>query len=459
LALGLTGGEAAPMPDTGVLGNVRLDVLDLDAWQGVARRLLPVASVRATASGAAAAAGAGREPTGAVVLDTYLPTVLGLRASEVRGGGRVLKGVVLGGSRTGSLWRATVEARELNGYVEADWGAGGDEGARVKARLSRLQVPRSLVGDVQQLLEQAPELLPALDIVADAFEWNGRAMGRLVLEGRPVATLPSAVSSRMRAPLQDWVLHRLVLGVPEATVQATGRWRPPGPLVALTGGAARRGDMELELHAEVVDAGALLHRLGMEHLVRAGKGRVQGRLGWNGSPLSPDYPSMRGHLALDFQAGQFLRAEPGVARLLGILSLQSLPRRLALDFRDVFNEGFRFDTASGQANIKDGVAHFDGVRIKGIAAAVAVEGSADLVRETQQLHVMVVPDLNAGTASLLTAFVNPAMGLSTLLAQTLLSQPLSQAASQELVVDGTWSEPRVTRVDRTGAGAPEEPVQ
>jgi uncharacterized protein YhdP len=217
--------------------------------------------------------------------------------------------------------------------------------------------------------------------------------------------------------------------------------------------------MELELHAEVVDAGALLHRLGMEHLVRAGKGRVQGRLGWNGSPLSPDYPSMRGHLALDFQAGQFLRAEPGVARLLGILSLQSLPRRLALDFRDVFNEGFRFDTASGQANIKDGVAHFDGVRIKGIAAAVAVEGSADLVRETQQLHVMVVPDLNAGTASLLTAFVNPAMGLSTLLAQTLLSQPLSQAASQELVVDGTWSEPRVTRVDRTGAGAPEEPVQ
>jgi uncharacterized protein YhdP len=280
--------------------------------------------------------------------------------------------------------------------------------------------------------------------VADAFEWNGRALGRLELEGSRVLT----PLSRMRAPSQAWALHRFVLSVPEATVQASGRWRPAGPLAALTAGAARQGDMELDVQSDITDVGALLHRLGMDNLVRAGKGRVQGRLGWSGSPLSPDYPSMRGHLALDLQAGQFLRADPGVARLLGILSLQSLPRRLALDFRDVFNEGFRFDTARGQADIKDGIAHFDGLRIKGIAAAVAVEGSADLVRETQQLHVVVVPDLNAGTASLLTALVNPVMGLSTLLAQTLLSQPLSQAASQELVVDGTWSEPRVTRVER-----------
>jgi uncharacterized protein YhdP len=399
---------------------------------------LPAAAARLSAAPAQEVGGS----SGAAVLDAYLPTILGLRANEVRGGGRVLREVVLGGSRTGSVWRATVDARELNGYVEAD--LGGGDGARLLARLSRLQVPRSLVGDVQQLLEQAPDVLPALDIVADAFEWNGRALGRMELEGSRVLT----PLSRMRAPSQAWALHRFVLSVPEATVQASGRWLPAGPLAALTAGAARQGDMELDVQSDITDVGALLHRLGMDNLVRAGKGRLQGRLGWSGSPLSPDYPSMRGHLALDLQAGQFLRADPGVARLLGILSLQSLPRRLALDFRDVFNEGFRFDTARGQADIKDGIAHFDGLRIKGIAAAVAVEGSADLVRETQQLHVVVVPDLNAGTASLLTALVNPVMGLSTLLAQTLLSQPLSQAASQELVVDGTWSEPRVTRVER-----------
>ena len=56
---------------------------------------------------------------------------------------------------------------------------------------------------------------------------------------------------------------------------------------------------------------------------------------------------MTGQVKVAIDAGQFLKAEPGAARLLGVLSLQSLPRRLLLDFRDLFEEGFAFDNVTG----------------------------------------------------------------------------------------------------------------
>jgi uncharacterized protein YhdP len=44
--------------------------------------------------------------------------------------------------------------------------------------------------------------------------------------------------------------------------------------------------------------------------------------------------------------------------------------------------------------------------------------------------------------------INPAIGLGTFLAQLFLREPLSRAATQEFQIDGTWAEPRVTRLAR-----------
>jgi uncharacterized protein YhdP len=103
--------------------------------------------------------------------------------------------------------------------------------------------------------------------------------------------------------------------------------------------------------------------------------------------------------------------------------------------------------------------------MKGVNAAVLMEGKADIARETQNLKVVVVPEINAGTASLVATVINPAIGLGTFLAQLFLRQPLIKAATQEFHIDGTWADPRVTRVSRgasvetTGSsGAPAEPA-
>ena len=160
---------------------------------------------------------------------------------------------------------------------------------------------------------------------------------------------------------------------------------------------------------------------------------------------------MTGNFNVNVENGQFLKADPGIAKLLGVLSLQSLPRRLALDFRDVFSDGFAFDFLRGDVTIEQGIARTNNLQMKGVNAAVLMEGQADIAKETQLLKVVVVPEINAGSASLLTAAINPLVGLTTFLAQVILRRPLIEANTQEFLVDGTWVDPRVTRVERKSA--------
>ena len=199
---------------------------------------------------------------------------------------------------------------------------------------------------------------------------------------------------------------------------------------------------------EIADSGALLARFGMKDVIRRGRGVMQGRLNWDGSPLALDFPSLGGRFHLTVESGQFLKADPGLAKLLGVLSLQALPRRLTLDFRDIFSQGFAFDFIRGDVAVSHGVAATNNLQMKGASAAVLMDGSADIARETQNLKVVVVPEIDAGTAALVATVINPAIGLGTFLAQYFLSKPLSEAATQEFRIEGTWSDPKITKIPR-----------
>ena len=194
--------------------------------------------------------------------------------------------------------------------------------------------------------------------------------------------------------------------------------------------------------------GELLKRFGMSGVLRRGKGKLEGQVAWMGSPLSPDYPSLSGQFNVNVESGQFMKADPGIAKLLGVLSLQSLPRRLTLDFRDVFSQGFAFDFVRGDVTIAQGLARTNNLQMSGVNAAVLMDGSADIVRETQNIKVVVVPEINAGTASLIAGVINPALGLGSFLAQMFLRRPLMEAATQEFHIDGSWSDPQITKIDR-----------
>ena len=450
IAVGLAAGEAAALPEQGVSANINLAAVNTDAWE----------SVLGQAAGGAAGS---LRATGGNAAQGYLPTVLAVRARELVVEGRTFHNVVVGGSREGLVWRANVDANELNGYLEYRQSSSGLGGGRLHARLARLSIAASAAKEVEALLEEQPDNLPALDIVVDDFDLRGKKLGRLEIE----AINRGANAVAREGGAREWRLNKLNLSMPEAVFAATGNWAALNAQAAPTAlrpgqrAAPERRRTVMNYKLDIVDSGQLLARFGMKDVVRRGKGRMEGQIAWLGSPFTLDYPSMNGNFYINVESGQFLKADPGLAKLLGVLSLQSLPRRLTLDFRDVFTEGFAFDFVRGDITIQQGIAATNNLQMKGVNAAVLMEGKADIARETQDIKVVVVPEINAGTASLVATVINPAIGLGTFLAQMFLRQPLIRAATQEFHIDGTWSDPRVTRVDRraaTGADSRADPA-
>ncbi|MFO1218404.1 MAG: YhdP family protein [Burkholderiaceae bacterium] len=425
-------GAAPPAAVVGGQAVVDLASLDLDAWRAAWSRV---------------ASGAAKE------VDTdsgFVPQQISAKVRQLTLAGRRITGlsVDLARSTRGDedLWRARIAADQLAGQAEYHDVRGTAVGDRVFARLTRLSLPPAEVEGVEQLLDQAPATVPALDIVVDDFELRGKRLGRLEVEA--VNRAGSGADSARDAG-RVWQLDKLALRTPEATLTATGRWAP------VVGSTRRRMEMDFEL--ELADSGAYLERLGYGKTLRGGKGQLQGQLAWSGSPLAWDTRSLDGTMNLSLDAGQFLKADAGAARLLGVLSLQSLPRRLALDFRDLFQEGFPFDNIGGDFRLTAGIVQTNNLRMRGVQAAVLMEGKADIGRETQDLRVIVVPEINAGTASLAYAAINPALGIGTFLAQWLLRRPLIAANTREFHITGGWDDPKVERIERKPGDAVPDP--
>jgi uncharacterized protein YhdP len=409
-----------------VSAAIALDALSLDDWQA----LFPANLL----------SGPDTPAPGLPAWFPYLPTRIGLQAGTITADGRTLNQVVAGGVREGQTWRVNVDARELSGHVVYRL-PGKDQLGQLYARLSRLNLPPSSAADVEGLLEAPPANLPALDIVVEQLELRGKKLGRIEIE----AVNTEQQKTRLKtAP--EWQLNKFNITLPEATLRSTGRW-----LTATDGGNQRKTEINFKL--DVTDAGALLTRLGTPDALRGGSGQLEGAISWRGSPLALHYPSMSGQFGVKMGRGQFLKADAGAAKLLGVLSLQALPRRLLLDFRDVFYEGFVFDSVRGDVAITQGIANTRNLQIKGVNALVQLDGSADIAHETQKLRVVILPALDAGTASLVAVIaVNPVVGLTAFLAQLFLQNPLVKANTQEFLIDGSWAEPRVTKVNSSSDG-------
>jgi uncharacterized protein (TIGR02099 family) len=426
IALGVATSEATPSREVGVSLSLQQPNVDLDAWNEVMTQFSAASAAKSKPrSTKTNLVGQELEATGA---QDYLPSLLTVRADQVKLADRVINRVVVGGVRMGELWRLNIAADELNGTAEVR-PATTTQPAQLYARLSFLNIPPSLVPDVERMLSDEPTSIPALDVVVNDLTLRGKKLGRLEMD---------AVNRTVANAGREWRLNKLNLTAPDGSLSATGSWAADGPRLRRT---------RLDFVMDIKDSGQLLTRLGTPNAIRNGHGKLQGKVSWQGSPITLDYPSMSGQMNLMIEKGQFLKSEPGAARLLGVLSLQALPRRLMLDFSDVFGEGFAFDFVRGDVRIEQGVATTNNFQMKGVSAGAAIEGSADIAKETQNLKVVVVPEINTSAATLYMAAINPLVGLTTYLSQLILSKPLTKAGTSIFLIDGSWSNPRVTKTE------------
>ena len=354
-----------------------------------------------------------------------LSSALDLKIAALDVGGRRLNDVALRAGTSGSVWIANVSAKELAGEIA--WRPEGS--GRIVARLKHFSLPEATPGKP----EEAPARdLPALDIIADSLIVNGKNLGRLELV---------AVNQAL-----DWNIEKLLLTGPESTLTVKeGVWQ----------GRAQRPSVNLKkISLEVSDVGKFLERLGYPRIVQRGTAELTGNVSWAGNPQSIDYPTLTGHLDFKAYKGQFLKAEPGAARLIGVLSMQSW---VTLDFRDLFGRGFAFDLVSCSADIVNGTMTTKNFRMQGSSAQVTMDGQVDLVNETQDLHARVEPSVGNSISSVLAVVVNPIWGLGAFILDKILKNPFGQALTFEYRVTGTWEKPVPERLKAEVRGA--DPTQ
>ena len=349
-----------------------------------------------------------------------------LRIDELRVFERLFPDIGIKAAQQSGQLQASILGRDIEGSL--GWRAQGK--GRLTARLRRLNLPAAEPSlpapPVQPTVAaeaKAPEL-PGLDVQVDELLIAGKSLGKLDLQAVPQQ--------------RDWRIERLTLITPESQLSLDGLWQ-----TWLT-----RPRVQVNVRLDVNDIGRMLTRYGYPEGVRRGIAKLEGSLSWAGSPQRLDYPTLNGNFVLDAGKGQFLKLEPGIGKLLGILSLQSLPRRISLDFRDIFSEGLAFDEIVGAIKVANGIASSDNLRITGPAARISMSGQVDLAKETQKLRVKINPQLS-DTFSVAGALIGgPIAGLAAFVAQKLLRDPLDQIAGYEYDVTGTWADPVVAKVER-----------
>lgn len=406
-------GETAVLPDRpGIVVSGSVPVLEVERWQ---------AALDAPPSSPAAPSTPASSSLVAINLRIAALDMAGKRFNDLN---------VRAVNRSGQ-WGGTVEAKEFAGEVQ--WRPEGR--GRVLARLKHLSLPEDrVIAQAGQVAApssppspsaapapQAQRELPALDIVAEEFSLRDKKLGKLEMVAFNTADA------------REWRIEKLRLSTPDSDMSLDGVWQT----------WAARPSVNVNVKLEVSDAGKYLERLGYPKVMQNGSAHLEGKIGWTGSPQSIDYPTLMGNLSLTAEKGQFLKADPGIAKLLGVLSLQSL---VTLDLRDLFREGFSYDTLGGTATVTKGVMATQDFRMKGPSAQVNMSGTIDLARETQNLHLRVVPSVGDGASTIAGFFLaNPVFGIGATILQRLLKDPLGQIFSVEYDVTGTWNDPKVAR--------------
>ena len=402
-----TGTEPSLPRNPGIRITGTLRHLDLDAWQNM---------TRSNESGVKA---------GPTLQD------MNLTISQLRILNRVLHDTNIKAVPMKRGWELDIKGQEIIGnvlYAEA----GGLPGKRLVGHFYKLALPSEEPGPKSPAETDPAELPRIVEINTQSFSLGNLDIGQL--------------NTYMEAERTGLRTRNLTISNPDGHLEGSG-WIS----------ASHRQATELDVKLDSAHVGNLLARLGITEGLKNGDGSLTGRIHWLGRPEDFVLASLGGKLNIKMKSGRFSKLDPGAGRLLGILSLQALPRRIVLDFRDVFSEGFAFDSIEGDVHIERGVAYLPNLVIKGPAATVQMKGKIDLDKETQELRVTIQPRLDDSLAVAGAILGGPVVGVGTFVATKILQNPMSKAATYEYLITGGWAEPIVTKMSRPSPNADATP--
>ncbi|MEW6765103.1 MAG: YhdP family protein [Pseudomonadota bacterium] len=242
------------------------------------------------------------------------------------------------------------------------------------------------------------------------------------------------------------LLQELRASTPHLAMRGEGSW-----MLGDKGGQLTR----INLNLVSGDVGAALGELGFRKALR--RGRLENTrlaLRWPDAPDRFDWGILEGEGSLDIRQGSIENVEPGAGRVLGLLSIAELPRRLTLDFGDVFGEGLRFDRIRSDLRFHDGLLETDPMELSGPSAQIIMRGHSNMRSKTLHYDMVVVPALGNVLPIIGTVAGGPLIGGAVFLMQRVFDQFEGEHTGFNYRVTGSWDDPKVEKMENLERPAP-----
>ncbi|MFI4956417.1 MAG: YhdP family protein [Gammaproteobacteria bacterium] len=283
-----------------------------------------------------------------------------------------------------------------------------------------------------------PRQVPPINFNCRQFFYQNQSLGEVNIQIRPI---PNGVGFEPVTVKSD--VHQLT---------ATGSWIHT---------AEGQTETAFQGNAKSNDIGKTLIASGLKSDIEDSKSDMTFDLRWVGSPGKFNKATVRGDVDINLKKGRLTAVNPGLGRLLGLFSVESIARRLQFDFSDVFQKGFAFDAFQSKINIHDGTAYTTDATMKAPSANMTLSGKVSLVSQVLDLDLDVKSTANSAVPTIgaaAVAIANPAIGAAVWLAGKMFN-PLEGLGHYRYHITGTWQSPVFTDISHEIKPPKEVPVR
>ena len=339
-------------------------------------------------------------------------------------------------NRKKNIWDLRLSSPQVAGQVQYQTANSANPSGLVSGRLSKLILPDSIPDDAMKANAQKKPLdiesIPSLDVTVENFAWSKAQLGQLKVKTN---TLNNTLK-----------INAIQTNNPQGATMISGQW---------LGGAKNTPDhSSLSINMDIKDAGQIISHWTPQKSVEGGQGKVLAEVEWDGTPFNPKFETLTGKASLNLEKGRLLEVNSSGAKLLDVLSLQSLFRFATLDLQgslgNIVTKGTAFSAITGNFDINNGIAQTQQFNMNLDQARVAMNGQINIPKQTQDLRITIFPTIDATAGSLAAFAINPIVGLGALVGQYLLTSQINRSLQSDYLVQGSWDNPEVIPLDQKG---------
>jgi uncharacterized protein YhdP len=278
----------------------------------------------------------------------------------------------------------------------------------------------------------SPNTIPSLDLTIDDLSWTKAKLGAVIIKSKTSQDLMKVESIQINNPQGN------------STIK--GQWS------ARTQNTAEQSSITVDMN--IKDAGQIITHWSSEKPVEGGEGTLNASVSWSGPLFAPAYDSLAGDVSINLTKGRLLEVNTDGAKLLDVLSLQSLFRFATLDLKgslgNLATKGTPFNSINSNFEITKGVAQTKQFAMILDQARVAMTGQINIPEQTQDLRVTIFPTIDATAGSLAAFVINPIIGLGAVVSQYLITNQINRTMQTDYLIQGSWENPEVIPLDQKG---------